>query len=83
MDPGDACYLLLNGMISLTERSEVREIGTGTLNERSEFSVIVSEVREIGTGLLNDMLSLTERSEVRDSGTGPLNEHVSASLVAS
>ena len=49
-------------MISLTERSEVREIGTGTLN---------------------DMLSLTERSEVRDSGTGPLNEHVSASLVAS
>ena len=28
-------------MISLTERSEVREIGTGTLNERSEFSVIV------------------------------------------
>ena len=28
-------------MISLTERSEVREIGTGTLNEQSEFSVIV------------------------------------------
>ena len=44
-------------MISLTERSEVREIGTGTLNERSEFSVIVSEVREIGTGPLNEHVS--------------------------
>ena len=34
--------------------SEVREIGTGTLNERSEFSVFVSEVRKIGTELLNE-----------------------------
>ena len=54
MNPGDAWFLLPNDMISLTERSEVREIGTGTLNERSEFSVIVSEVRETGTGLLNE-----------------------------
>ena len=42
-------------MISLTERSEVRGIGTGTLNERSEFSVIVSEVREIGIGCVSLM----------------------------
>ena len=41
-------------MISLTERSVVREIGTGTLIERSEFSVIVSEFRKIGTGPLNE-----------------------------
>ena len=54
MVPRDAWFLLPNDMISLTERSEVREIGTGTLNERSEFSVIVSEVRETGTGLLNE-----------------------------
>ena len=54
MNPGDAWFLLPNDMISLTERSEVREIGTGTLNERSEFSVIVSEVSDSGTGLLNE-----------------------------
>ena len=30
---GPLCYPLTNDMISLTERSEVREIGTGTLNE--------------------------------------------------
>jgi len=53
MVPGDACYLLLNGMISLTERSEVREIGTGTLNDMI-FLAERSEVRKIGTGLLNE-----------------------------
>ena len=31
--PGDACFLLA--------RNELRESGTGTINERSEFSVIV------------------------------------------
>ncbi len=33
MVPGDACFLLA--------RNELRESGTGTINERSEFSVIV------------------------------------------
>ena len=40
-------------MISLTERSEVREIGTGTLNDMISLAER-SEVREIGTGLLNE-----------------------------
>ena len=33
MVPGDACFLLA--------RNELRESGTGTINERSEFNVIV------------------------------------------
>ena len=44
---------MLNDMISLTERSEVREIGTGLLNDMISLAER-SEVREIGTGTLNE-----------------------------
>ena len=40
-------------MLALTERSEVRDSGTGLLNDMI-FLAERSEVRKIGTGLLNE-----------------------------